>query len=219
MMAARKLYAELQPGRALSARQQSPHVGAADQRAAQVAELNKAFNKKRGADPEDRRAYLALLAQKGEEVHHQNILETIAPAYKGLTEEQATELTGILRGRGYGMGNELLNVINLPTEAHKDLHKLTKALGAEVDMNRGRYVGAMAPELRDMIDAGDVPSVRYRADMATKYLDKFNPILRDAQDEILTRYYEGTRGDGAGYLMQFLADRGVTPLTTDPFKL
>ena len=219
MMAVRKAYTDLQPGRALSARQQSPHIGSVDQRAAQTTELNRVFKKPRGADPEDRRAYLALLAQPGEEVHHQNILETIAPAYKGLTEAEAEELTGILRGRGYGMGNELLNVINLPMPAHKDLHKLTKALGAEVDMNRGKYVGAMSDELRDLIDAGDVPSVRYRADMATRYLDKFNPILRDAQDEVLTRYYAGTRGDGAGYLMQFLADRGITPLTTDPFKL
>ena len=217
MMAARKPYDQLAVGRALSARQQSPHIGSVDQRAAQLTELNKAFDKPRGADPEDRVAYLALLAQKGEEVHHQNILETIAPAYKGLNEADAEELTGILRGRGYGMGNELLNVINLPMEAHKDLHKLTKALGAEVDMNRGKYVGAMAPELRDMIDAGDVPSVRYRADMATRYLDKFNPILRDAQDEVLNQYYKG-EGDGAGYLMQFLADRGVTPLTTDPLQ-
>ena len=189
-MAARKLYNELKEGRALSARQQSPQIGAVDQRAAQLSELNKVFDKPRGKDPEEIIAYKALLADKGDEVHHQNILETIAPAYRGLDEAQSAELTAVLNNRGYSLGNELTNVINLPLFAHKDLHKITKALGAEVDMNRGKYVGKMDPALRDMIDSGDVPSVRYRADMVSRYLDKFNPILREAQDEVLTNHYK-----------------------------
>ena len=206
-MAAPKRYADL-TGRDLSARQQSLLGGSVDQRAAQVTKLNAAFDKPRGKEPADVEAYRALLAQQGEEVHHQNILETIAPGYSGLDEVQAAELTSELNRRGYSLGNELTNVINLPMPAHKDLHKITKALGAEADMNRGRYVGTISPELEAMIEAGGVPSVRYRADMIGKYLDKFNPILREAQDEVLTQYYTGA-GDGKGYLRDFLASHGV----------
>ena len=205
-MAKRTSYADLLPGRALSARQQSPQIGAVDQRAAQLTELNKAFDKPRGKDPAEIEAYRALLADKGDEVHHQNILETLAPVYKGLDEAQSAELTAILNDRGYALGNELHNVINLPLYAHKDLHKITKALGAEVDMNRGKFVGKIDPALQDMIDAGDVPSVRYRADMASRYLDKFNPILREAQDEVLTNHYklgaEGAQALLADYIVE-----------------
>ena len=188
-MAARRPFDQLREGRPLSARQQSPQIGSADQRIAQQTELNKAFEKPRGGQPEEITAYNALLAGADDEVHHQNILETIAPAYRGLGEAESAELTSILNNRGYSLGNELHNVINLPLYAHKDLHKITKALGAEADMNRGRYVGKIDPALQDMIDAGDVPSVRYRADMVSRYLDKFNPILREAQDEVLTNHY------------------------------
>ena len=185
-MAAKKDYVNLK-GRSLSARQQSPHIGSADQRIAQNTELNKTFEKPRGGEVVvDRGAYNALLAQAGEEVHHQNILETLAPAYRGLSEAEAEEVSAIVRGRGYALGNELLNVINMPLPAHKNMHKVTKALGAEADLNRGRYVGKIDPVLQDLIDSGDVPSTRYRADMITRYLDKFAPVLREAQDEVLT---------------------------------
>ena len=188
-MAVPKDYENLK-GRYLSARQQSPQVGSGDQRVASGTELNKVFEKPRGKAPEDELAYKALSAQTGEEVHHQNILETIAPAYKGLNEAQAAEVTNILKSRGYRLGNELLNLINMPVGAHKDLHKVTKALGAEVDMNRGKFVGNIDSTLKDLIDSGDVPSTRYRADMISRYLDKFAPVLREAQDEVLTNYYK-----------------------------
>ena len=103
-----------------------------------------------------------------------------------MTEAEAEEVSAIVRGRGYALGNELLNVINMPVAAHKNMHKITKALGAEADLNRGRYVGKIDPVLQDLIDSGDVPSTRYRADMITRYLDKFAPVLREAQDEVLT---------------------------------
>lgn len=188
-MAVRKAYDQLE-GRYLSARQQSPQIGSGDQRVASGTELNKLFGKPTKRDPSEAAAYNALAAQTGEEVHHQNILETIAPAYKGLNEAEAAEVTNILQSRGYKLGNELLNLINMPVPAHKDLHKVSKALGAEVDMNRGKFVGNVDSTLQDMIDAGEVPSTRYRADMIGRYLDKFGPVLREAQDEVLTNYYK-----------------------------
>ena len=107
-----------------------------------------------------------------------------------MNEAEAAEVTNILQSRGYKLGNELLNLINMPVPAHKDLHKVSKALGAEVDMNRGKFVGNVDSTLQDMIDAGEVPSTRYRADMIGRYLDKFGPVLREAQDEVLTNYYK-----------------------------
>ena len=188
-MALPKAYENLRPGRPLSARQQSPQVGSYDQRVASGTLLNQLFDKPRGKEPADIEAYKALMAQPGEEVHHQNILETIAPAYRGLNEQEAAEVTNTLKARGYKLGNELLNLINMPLPAHKDIHKVTKALGAEADLNRGKFVGKIDSALQDMIDSGDVPSTRYRADMIGRYLDKFGPILREAQDEVLTNYY------------------------------
>tara|TARA_Y100000817_G_scaffold300806_1_gene280207 strand:- start:369 stop:1025 length:657 start_codon:yes stop_codon:yes gene_type:complete len=211
-MAARKAYGDL-AGRYLSARQQSPGIGSGDQRVASGTELNKVFGKPSKRDESEAAIYNALAAQPGEEVHHMNILETIAPGFKGLNEQEAFELAGMLEARGYALGNQLRNLINMPVPAHKDLHKITKSLGAEIDMNRGKFVGKMDPLLKSLIDAGDVPSLRYRADMIGNYLDKFNPILRKAQDEVLTMHTAaGAQGPRPGneYLRKFLADYGVT---------
>ena len=197
-----KPYSEL-TGRNLSAMQQNSLPLALNQRGASDTQLNSLFNKPRGGEPEDIVAYNVLKAQPGEEVHHQRILETIAPAYRNLNEADAAALTSILEARGYRLGNQLMNLINMPEGAHKNMHKITKALGAEVDINKGKYVGKMDPALQDLIDSGYANSLRYRADMVGRYLDKFTPALREAQDEVLTNYY-ANKGDL--YLNDYIAD-------------
>ena len=139
-------------------------------------------NVKRRAKSSDDTAVYELMRRRGdEEAHHKGILETLDILYRGLDEAQAAELTAHLN-QFHGMGNDILNLVNMPKSIHTGdggIHPWAIAKGYQYHSNY-KPVGFV----RDMIDASELP-LAYRKHVGERYLTEAVPAMEAKINELL----------------------------------
>lgn len=155
---------------------------------AYTAQLNEATKgrkatKTRLADPDSLLVYELLKRRGDEEAHHKAILNTLGVLYKGLNEADSAKLSSHLNQYG-AIGNSILNLINMPKDAHKQIHQITKGLGHE-------YHPAQKNNLRgfqqDLVDASELP-LEYRMHVGERYMKEAVQEMRNDIDDLLTAH-------------------------------
>ena len=173
--------------RTLARDAQSPDL--ADSAAgAYVSQLNKITKdrkstKTRLADPDALLVYELMKRRGDEQAHHKSILNTLGILYKGLDENASKKLTDHLNQYG-AIGNNILNLINMPKDAHISMHQITKGLGHE-------YIPGQKNNLRgfqqDLIEASEMP-LEYRMHVGEQYMAKAVEEMRNDIDDLLTAH-------------------------------
>jgi hypothetical protein len=150
----------------------------------QLAQLtNRDARKKTQNNSDDLIVYELLKRRGDEQAHHKGILETLDVLYKGLDEKESAELSAYLNQHG-GIGNQLLNLINLPKDSHQEgIHKFARNKGYEY------HSGTKDPKgmVLDMIEAGEMP-LEYRKHVGEQYLKKAVPEMNDYINDLLTNH-------------------------------
>ncbi len=124
-----------------------------------------------------------------DEVHHRIFLKTLEPLYRGLTPEEAVQLTQqIEQLSGRKIGSHISNLMVTPLEVHKGagvgLHPYAKSQDLEYH-NDNSAKGI----IRDIVDASTVNSIEYRAHVGAKYINQTSPQLDNYLNDALTDYY------------------------------
>lgn len=180
-MNSRKFAAALQsPGTANSAKE------------AYQAQLNKTTKerkatKKRVASSDDVLVNELMRRRGDEEAHHKAILNTLAPLYDGLDEQQAAELTAYLSQFG-PIGNNLGNLINMPKDTHQGgIHSYARSMGYEHHPNLKNPIGFV----EDIQEAAGLPaatSLPYRMHVGEQYMKKAVPDMNNYINDVLTAH-------------------------------
>ena len=148
------------------------------------AQLNQATgkSKKRRALNSDDTVVYELLRRRGdEEAHHKGILETLDLLYRGLNRDDAAELTGHLN-QYHGMGNDILNLINLP----KDIHTGADGIHPWAIDKGYQYHSNYKPKglVEEIMEASEMP-LEYRKHVGVRYLTKAVPAMEKKINELL----------------------------------
>jgi len=152
---------------------------------AYLSQLNKATGKdknKRRLNSDDTVVFEILKAQPKEEAHHRAILETLAPLYKGLSNEEAADLTAHLNQYG-ATGNNILNLINMPKDSHQGgIHSYAIEKGYQ-------YHPKYKPKglVRDILDASELP-LEYRKHIGEQYMTVAVPDMNNYINDLLTQH-------------------------------
>lgn len=167
---------------------QSPNVKAKIPAKAFKTQLNQATGgdkNKRALSSDDTVVFELMRARPGEQAHHRAILKTLDPLYRGLTNEEAIELTSYLN-QFNATGNDILNLINLPRDIHAQgaggIHRFAQENGYEYAPNR-------KPEglVLDIIEASEMP-LAYRKHIGMKYMTEAVPAMNDYINDLLTAH-------------------------------
>jgi hypothetical protein len=144
-------------------------------------QLNAIVNKE-----EEPEVYRALAAEPGDHAHHKLLLETLDRLFDDLDEKGQADLRDhIINKHGVGIGNHILNLINMPGEIHQGgIHKFAREMGYEIDAKSEPKGLAL-----DILEASTVPSVEYRKHIADKYINEAFPAMRNEIDDLLTEHY------------------------------
>ena len=137
--------------------------------------------KKRASNSDDTVVYELLRRRGDEEAHHKGILETLDILYRGLDEAEAAELTAHLNQFG-GMGNDILNLVNMP----KDIHTGEEGIHPWAIAKGYQYHTKYEPKgfVRDMLDASELP-LAYRKHVGERYLTEAVPAMKAKINELL----------------------------------
>jgi hypothetical protein len=150
----------------------------------QLAQLTNRDARRKTENNSDDLIIYELLKRRGDEqAHHKSILETLDVLYRGLDEKESAELSAYLNQHG-GIGNQLLNLINLPKDSHQEgIHKFARNKGYEY------HSGTKNPEgmVLDMIEASKMP-LEYRKHVGEQYLKKAVPEMNDYINDLLTNH-------------------------------
>ena len=169
--------------RAVAVNNQSP--GRAEQASAtyqsQLNQLTGGTKDRRASNSDDTVIYELLRRRGNEEAHHKGILETLDLLYRGLSKEEAAELTGHLN-QYHGMGNDILNLINIPKEIHTGpdgIHPWAIEKGYQYHSNykpRGL--------VKELMEASEMP-LPYRKHVGERYLTQAVPAMENKINELL----------------------------------
>ena len=169
--------------RAVAVNNQSP--GRAEQASAtyqsQLNQLTGGTKDRRALNSDDTVIYELLRRRGNEEAHHKGILETLDLLYRGLSKEEAAELTGHLN-QYHGMGNDILNLINIPKEIHTGpdgIHPWAIEKGYQYHSNykpRGL--------VKELMEASEMP-LPYRKHVGERYLTQAVPAMENKINELL----------------------------------
>jgi hypothetical protein len=171
-------------GRDLSSKYQSPEQPSRQRRAheKQLEGLQ--------LDPTEDKYLINLLYPNSadkDQIHHRVFLETIAPLYRGLGEDEARQLTHEIESlTGRRIGNNIGNLMPVPQAAHQGVaHKYALNNGLQYhDDESAKGI------IKDIVEAGSVPSIKYRAHVGSDYINKYLPELDNALNDGLTDYYK-----------------------------
>ena len=156
-----------------------------DQRAAYTKQVKGTID---NSDPADIwvQKFLSPDSYFNEEIHHRVGLGTLQPLYEGLNEEQAFKLTALIeQATGKPIGNSIWNLMTVPKKVHQGgIHVDTRNMGLEYHSNR-------KPEgiIYDIIEAGTVPDIGYRAHVGSNFINKYLPQIDDALNDQLTSFH------------------------------
>lgn len=169
--------------RAIAVNNQSP--GRAEQASAtyqsQLNQLTGGTKDRRASNSDDTVIYELLRRRGNEEAHHKGILETLDLLYRGLSKEEAAELTGHLN-QYHGMGNDILNLINIPKEIHTGpdgIHPWAIEKGYQYHSN-------YKPKglVKELMEASEMP-LPYRKHVGERYLTQAVPAMENKINELL----------------------------------
>ena len=154
---------------------------------AYTSQLNKATGSnvaRRRKSSDDTVVYELMKAQPGEQAHHRAILKTLDPLYRGLSTEEAAELTAYLN-QFNGTGNDILNLINMPKDIHQmkgGIHGYAQQMGYEYHPTRKPF-----GLVRDILDASEMP-LAYRKHVGMNYMTKAVPDMNNKINDLLTAH-------------------------------
>ena len=144
---------------------------------------NRKSTKTRMADPDAVLVYELMKRRGDEEAHHKAILNTLGVLYKGLNEADSNKLTAHLKAQG-SIGNNILNLINMPKDAHISIHQITKGLGHEYHPTQKNNLRGFQ---QDLIDASEMP-LEYRMHIGEQYMKTAVSEMRNDIDDLLTAH-------------------------------
>jgi len=142
---------------------------------------NRKSTKTRMADPDAVLVYELMKRRGDEEAHHKAILNTLGVLYKGLNESDSNKLTAHLKAQG-SIGNNILNLINMPKDAHISIHQITKGLGHEYHPTQKNNLRGFQ---QDLVDASEMP-LEYRMHIGEQYMKTAVSEMRNDIDDLLT---------------------------------
>ena len=138
--------------------------------------------KTRIADPDSLLVYELMKARGDEEAHHKAPLVTLDILYKGLNEVESAELTEYLNNF-HGIGNSILNLINMPKETHQGgIHPISRAWNYEKD-SKLRSKGWV----RDLEDASELP-LAYRKHVGEQYIKQAVVEMENDINDLLANH-------------------------------
>ena len=151
------------------------------------AQLNQATGKtktRRASNSDDTVVYELMRRRGDEEAHHKGILETLDLLYRGLNKDETAELTGYLN-QYHGMGNDILNLINLP----KDIHTGSKGIHPWAIEKGYQYHSNYKPKgyVQEIIEASEMP-LAYRKHVGERYLTNAVPAMERKINELLQEH-------------------------------
>ena len=121
-----------------------------------------------------------LRPETGDQVHHKNALSLIGVALDKADDAGKAQIYNLLEHNGIDIGDDIYNLINLPTAVHEDHHRFTRDQGLEM---QGKGTKGLAKRL---LDSDDIDStLEYLQD----YIDYGIPMIRENIDDLLTRHY------------------------------
>ena len=143
---------------------------------------NRKATKTRIADPDSLLVYELMKARGDEEAHHKAPLVTLDILYKGLNEVESAELTEYLNNF-HGIGNSILNLINMPKETHQGgIHPISRAWNYEKD-SKLRSKGWV----RDLEDASELP-LAYRKHVGEQYIKQAVVEMENDINDLLANH-------------------------------
>ena len=144
---------------------------------------NRKATKNRMADPDSLLVYELMKKRGDEQAHHKGILETLDVLYRGLNEADAAELTAHLN-QYHGMGNHILNLINLPQDIHQGgIHPYAKQQGYEY---HSRVKDPQGFAL-DIAEASEMP-LAYRKHVGEQYIKQAVADMENYINDLLTAH-------------------------------
>ncbi len=121
-----------------------------------------------------------LRPEKGDQVHHKNALSLIGIALDRADNAGKAQIYNLLEHNGIDIGDDIYNLINMPTSVHEDHHRFTRDQGLEM---QGKGTKGLAKRLLDSTDIDS--TLEYLQD----YIDYGIPMIRENIDDLLTRHY------------------------------
>ena len=144
---------------------------------------NRKSTKTRLADPDALLVYELMKKRGDEEAHHKSILNTLGVLYKGLNENDSKKLTDHLNQYG-AIGNNILNLINMPKDSHISIHQITKGLGHEYHPRQKNNLRGFQ---QDLTEASEMP-LEYRMHIGEQYMTRAVEEMRNDIDDLLTAH-------------------------------
>jgi len=153
----------------------------------------------RGEDGSALMSFVSPNSFDKDEVHHRIFLKTLEPLYRGLTPEEAVQLTQEIEQRsGRKIGNHIGNLMTIPFEVHKGAGVGVHSYARSQDLEYHNDNSAKGI-IRDIVDASTVNSIDYRAHIGTQYIKKALPQLDNYLNDALANYYHQTDYDRPVY--------------------
>ena len=124
-----------------------------------------------------------LKLNKGQELHHKVIIQSLEPCYRGLNDAEAVELTRYIQEElGIAIGNNARNHMPMDLADHKDIHRLAVAIGAQPN-NKGRY---MLDEIEQIMQVAGTADLEGSKKCAKAFLERVMPQMEERIDDLKT---------------------------------
>lgn len=124
-----------------------------------------------------------LKLNKGQELHHKVIIQSLEPCYRGLNDAEAIELTRYIQEElGVAIGNNARNHMPMDVPDHKDIHRLAVSIGAQPN-NIGKF---MNPEIEQLMQVAASSGLEGSKQCAKLFLDRVLPDMEERIDDLKT---------------------------------
>ena len=124
-----------------------------------------------------------LKLNKGQELHHKVIIQSLEPCYRGLNDAEAVELTRYIQeDLGVAIGNNARNHMPMDVSDHKDIHRLAVSIGAQPN-NIGKF---MNPEIEQIMQVAAVSGLEGSKQCAKAFLSRVLPNMEERIDDLKT---------------------------------
>ena len=129
-----------------------------------------------------------LKLNKGDELHHKVIIQSLEPFYRGLNDSEAIELTRYIQeDLGIAIGNNARNHIPMYIDDHKDIHRLAVEIGAQINNPNTYKTGNFKDEeIGKLLIVAAKAGLNESKELAGIFLNKVMPIMEERIDDLKT---------------------------------
>ena len=129
-----------------------------------------------------------LKLNKGEELHHKVIIQTLEPFYRGLNDTEAVEMTRYIQeDLGIAIANNARNTIPMYIDDHKDIHRLAVAIGAQINNPDTYKTGNFKdPEIGKLLTVAGEAGLNESKELVGVFLNKVMPQMEERIDDLKT---------------------------------